>query len=347
MAMMNAAAVTGKNEVRVIGMEKPIPQKNEVLIRIRICALCTWEQRVYAGENKTPYPTVGGHEIAGEIAALGEGVDEREYPIGARVSARVIGCCHKCYYCRRGQENLCVKTGGLRLNGPDVYGLGGLAEYIALDSSAVWLYPDRTPFEQIALTEPVACVVNSLDKGAPRLGDDVVVIGGGVMGMLHLLCSRLAGARVILSEPDAARRAFAQSLGCRDVIDPAGVDAVEAVLKLTEGRGAEVVYDTTALPAIAAQAVRMTGKLGRCVIYSSQHPDAPISISPNWLHSAEPVLTGAVSPSISSFDRAVNLIRKGLVDVTPLISGVYELENAEEAFRAAVRSDTYRILIRM
>ena len=343
--LMKAVAVTGIHDVRLIDIEKPLPRQNEVQVRIRACALCTWEQRIFSGETKTPYPIVGGHEVAGEISAIGEGVDPAAYPIGARVGIRVVKCCHSCYYCRRGKENLCVELNTFRMNGPDVFGMGGLAEYISVDRSAVWMYPDDTPYETISLTEPLACVVNSVGKGHPQFGDDVVVIGGGVMGMLHILCSKLMGTRVILSEPDPIRRGFAKRLGCDIVLDPSNMDAAGAVLDLTEGRGAEVVYNTTAISSVAAQAIKMTGRLGRCVMYSSQHPDSPVGVSPNWLHSSEAVLTGAVSPSIASFDRAVNLLSKGLINVQPLISAVLPFEHAFEAFTEAAKPDTFRIIV--
>ncbi len=343
--LMKAVAVTGIHDVRLIDIKKPLPRRNEVLVRIRACALCTWEQRIFSGETNTPYPMVGGHEVAGEISAIGEDVDPAAYPIGARVGVRVVKCCQSCYYCRRGSENLCVELNTFRMNGPDVYGMGGLAEYISVDRSAVWAYPDGIPFETISLTEPLACVVNSMEKGHPQLGDDVVIIGGGVMGMLHILCSKLMGTRVILSEPDPARREFAKRLGCDIVLDPSGTDAVGAVLDLTQGRGAEVVYNTTAIPSVAAQAIKMTGRFGRCVMYSSQHPDSPVGVSPNWLHSSEAVLTGAVSPSIVSFDRAVNLLSKGLIDVWPLVCAVFPFEQAYEAFIEATKPDTFRIIV--
>lgn len=345
MNLMKAVAVTGIREVRLIDIDKPLPRQNEIQVHIRACALCTWEQRIFSGETKTPYPIVGGHEAAGEISAIGEGVDPAAYPVGARVGVRVVKCCQSCYYCRRGSENLCVELNTFRMNGPDVYGMGGLAEYITVDRSAVWLYPDGTPYETISLTEPLACVVNSVEKGHPHLGDDVVVIGGGIMGMLHILCSKLMGTRVILSEPDPARRIFAKRLGCDIVLDPSVTDPVEAVLSLTEGRGVEVVYNTTAISRVAAQAIKMTGRLGRCVMYSSQHPDSPVDVSPNWLHSSESILTGAVSPSIASFDRAVNLLSKDLIDVRPLISAVFQFEQAYEAFVEATKPDTFRVIV--
>lgn len=345
--MMHAVAVTGDREAKLIWMERPEPKQNEIQIRIRACALCTWEQRVFIREKDTPLPLIGGHEIAGEISALGADVDKSKYPIGAPVTGRVQKACHSCYYCRRNEPTQCVELNTFRLNGPEIYGMGGLSEYICLDRSAVWCYENGIPFEQMALTEPLACVLNSIRRGEPRMGDDAVVIGGGVMGQLHLLCLEKRGVRTILSEPDAARRAFAEAHGCRITIDPARENAVERVFQLTGGRGAETVFNTTAISAVEEDAIRMTGKLGRCVTYSSQHPDSPVLVSPNWLHNSEAVLTGAVNPGIDSFDQAVNLIGKGILSLNDLVSAVYPKERATEAFEEALKPSTYRVIIRL
>ena len=346
-AKMKAVAVTGEREISIITMERPEPKANQIQIRIRACALCTWEQRVFVGEKQVPLPLVGGHEISGEISAIGEGVDPEQYPIGTHVTARVQKSCNSCYYCRRGEPTQCVELNTFWLNGPDVYGMGGLAEYICLDRSAVWCVNNDIPFEQIALTEPLACVLRSIQRAAPKIGDDAVVIGGGVMGQLHLLCLQKMGVRTILSEPIAARREFALAHGCNIVIDPTSEDAVARVLELTDGRGAESVFNTTAISSVAEDAIRMTGKLGTCVTYSSQHPDHPIEVSPNWLHNSESILTGAVNPSVASFDQAVNVLTKGLVDVHDLISAVYPIEESENAFLDAIKSETYRVMINL
>ncbi len=345
--MMQAVAVTGNREAKLIRMERPEPKPNEIQIRIHACTLCTWEQRVFIREKNTPLPLVGGHEIAGEISALGADIDEHIYPIGARVTGRVQKACNSCYYCRRGEPTQCVELNTFRLNGPEVYGMGGLAEYICLDRAAVWLYRSDVPFEQMTLTEPLACVLNSIRRGEPRIGDDAVVIGGGVMGQLHLICLEKMGVRTILSEPDAARRAFAKARGCQITLDPSHEDVVDRVLRLTDGRGAETVFNTTAISKVAEDAIRMTGKLGRCVIYSSQHPDHPVPVSPNWLHSSEAVLTGAVNPSIVAFEQAVNLIGKGILSLGDLVSAVYPKEQATEAFEEALKPNTYRVVIRL
>ena len=345
--MMRAIAITGLNRAEVIRVKRPVPRANEVMIRVRACALCTWEQRVFNGVKKLPLPHVGGHEIAGEIVALGENVDPARFPVGAKAAGRTLIACGTCYYCRRGYHTQCENSGRLRNDGPEYYGNGGLAEYICLEDTAVWCFDTNKDFPELSLAEPLACVLNSMERARPQMGDDAVIIGGGVMGQLNQLLFKKMGLRTILSEPDAARREFALKHGCDVVIDPMAEDPVAKVKQLTGGRGAEVVINTTAVPAVQEQAIAMTGRLGRCVAYSSQHPDRPVPVSPNWLHNTEAVITGAVNPSIRSFEQAVAVLNKNIVDLKDLITGVYPMEQAQQAFEAALRMDTYRIVITM
>lgn len=340
---MNVVAVVDDHKVNVKKVAFPQPKENQILMKVKACGLCTWEQRMFTREAKVPLPFVGGHEVSGEIAALGEGVDEKEFPIGQRITARLKSTCGRCYYCRRGEENLCIGT--VESDQKEIPGPGGLSQYLCVNTSKVYKISEELPYAAATFAEPLGCVLNSIERGRIELGDDVVVLGGGIMGMLHIMCAKLSGARVILSEPDEVRRKIAEELGCDMTINPLETDPIEFVKSLTEGRGAEVVFNTTPISAVAKQAVEMTAPMGRCVMYSSQHPDKPFEISANKIHSTEAIITGAVSPSIRSFNRSVNLLSKGMINPEKLISGSYGYEQAQVAFEAAIRPDTYRIII--
>ena len=135
-------------------------------------------------------------------------------------------------------------------------------------------------------------------------------------------------------------------LGADVCINPLECDAVEKVKELTDGNGAAVVFNTTAVSAVAQQAIHMVAKLGRVVMYSSQHPDKPIEVSPNWLHNSEAVITGAVSPSVRSFRQSVDALSKGLIDPELLVSGSWDKTEAQKAFEAAIDPATFRCIIR-
>ncbi len=343
---MEVLAITDSHRCEVRTVTRPQPGAGEVLIKIDGCALCTYEQRMFTRQAPTPLPVVGGHEIAGEIAGTGSGVSPEEYPVGKKVAVRLISSCGKCYFCRRGEENLCAAISAGKSRQSEIPGSGGLGQYVAVPVGKVWEIPQDLPVEQAVFAEPLACVLNSIEKGQIQLGDDAVVIGGGIMGMLHVMCAKLSGARVTLSEPDPERRRLAEELGCDFTVNPLETDPAVFLKSITKGLGAEAVFNTTPISAVAAQAVSMAAPMGRVVMYSSQHPDHPVEISPNWLHKTETVITGAVSPSIRSFDRAVNLISKGLIDTGKLVSGVFDYRDGTEAFEAAIRPDTFRIVVR-
>jgi len=346
MSKMKAIAITKEKKVEIIEMNKPIPKDNEVLVKVEACGICTWDQRVYVGEKKVPFPLIGGHEVVGIISAVGSNVNPKLFAVGDKAAVRVVRSCHSCYYCRHGMTNMCIELNTLNLNGPEVYGMGGFAEYICVDKSNVWRLDESVSIKSTVLIEPLACVARSYEKGLPNVGDDIIVIGGGPMGLLHVLYGKLCGCRVTLSEPNEQRRKIAKSLGCDFTIDPINEDLETFVKKLTDDRGAEVVFDTTPIPALAEQAMKLVGPNGRCVMYSSMHPNTPIEISPNVFHSTEMVLTGSVSPSIESFDTAVNLISKKIIDPSILITRIYDYHDCTEAFEAAISQDTLRIAIK-
>lgn len=341
---MKVLAITGKETTEVVEVNRPEPSDYEVLVKIDGCAICTWEQRVYAtGKFKMPF--LGGHEVVAHVVKIGNKVHTKEYAVGDCVAVSVINSCGTCFYCRHGEENLCVDSyanlsADLGMNGP-----GGFAQFKIVPPNKLWKLNEDLDWRYGTFAEPLACVCNSVKKAQIGLGDDVVVIGGGIMGMFHMLVSKLRGAHVIMSEIDETRRKLALSLGCDIVFSPLEKDPVAYVKELTGGRGADVVFDTTVLPSVASQAIEMTGKLGRCVMYSSVNPADPIGLDANALHGSEKVITGSVSPSIESFDTAVRLLNKKLISPEKLLYGVFDFEHAKEAFETALRPDTYRVII--
>ncbi|MPW25628.1 zinc-binding dehydrogenase [Alkalibaculum sp. M08DMB] len=342
---MNVVAIIDEKKVEIASVTKPVAKGKKVLINIKACGLCTWEQRAFTRENNMPLPFVGGHEISGVIEEIGDKLDSIQFPIGQKVVARLINVCGKCYYCRNGVENLCVEMNNLEDNEMEIFGTGGLGQYLLVDASQIYIMSHDISFEHATFAEPLACVVNSIDQGKIKFGDDVVIIGGGVMGMMHVILSKLRGAYVIISEPDEARRKLALELGADIAINPLKEDTVQIIKDLTQGRGADVVFNTTPIGAVAQQALEMVGYLGRLVYYSSMHPDNPVEISPNWLHKSQAIITGAVSPSVNSFHQSVQLISKGIVNPEKLISKVYNFNDAQKAFEDAVKPETFRIIV--
>lgn len=344
---MKACVVEKPMDVCVRDIPIPEPKDDEVLLRVTVAGICTNDVRDYKGSKYT-YPRVGGHEYAGVIEKLGKDVDPKAFPIGQKVVNYIIDECGICYNCKHGHENICdsAESGKTFYNEGGMSGYFGFAEYIAVKARHLHVFPQDTPNELAAFTEPLACVINSINKTNIRMGDDVVIIGGGVMGLLHVLCAKRQGARVIVSETSSDRREFALKLGADEVLDPRHEDAVKRVKELTNGRGANVVYNTTAIPAVARQAIDMTAKSGIVNMFSSLHPNEPILVDAGRLHSQEIKVFGTVSPTVLSFSQAVDCIAKGIIDVRPLIEKVYDYQDVKEAMEAAMRPETFKVMLK-
>ena len=342
---IRTVAVTGPRQTGILELETPDLRNGEVLVKVHAVALCTLEQRIFKGEVKMPLPCTGGHEVSGEIAALGEGVNAKKWAVGDRVSVRLLYSCGECYYCRTGRTNMCERSQKKPTREGLLIGPGGLCDYIIVKSSDLFKIPDALTYQEAALTEPLACCVHSVERADLRLGEDVVVIGGGIMGQNHVMLAKRRGCRVIMSEVDEGRRKLAESLGADVTFNPMETDPVEFVKSLTDGRGADCVFNTTAIPSVVPQAIAMVGKGGRMVQYSSMHPDAPVPVSPQQLHNQEIILTGAVSPTGENFFTANRLISSGIIDMKPLIQEEYPFEQAQTAFERAVTPGMFRVII--
>ena len=344
---MQAIILNKPGDFTIKEIETPSIKEDEVLIKIETSGICTNDVRDFKGECNYTYPRIGGHEFCGTIAAMGDAVNKNHYQLGQKVVKYIIEDCKECYYCKHGDANICEEhpRSVVFQNPEGLSGYGGFAEYVVAKAEDLFVYPEETSFEKMAFTEPLACVVNSLERVNIKFGDDVVVIGGGTMGLLHVVLAKLKGARVILSEPMEARRQKALALGCDDVINPMEVDAVEGVKALTEGRGGMIVFNTTAIPAIASQAVEMTAPTGTVVMFSSVHPNDPVPVNMGAVHSFQKTITGAVSPTVSSFHQAVQLIGKGIVDPTEFTEAIIDYKNFGEAIALAMRPDTYKVIL--
>ena len=337
------AVFTEPRHIRFDDIPIPEPGPRQALMRVRACALCTWEQRSYTGEESF-YPLASGHEVAGELAAIHDTAltDAR---IGDRVVASMLSRCGSCESCRRGMDNICDNNRSA-YRGRDVVGPAGLAEYVLVEDYQVYRASDDVPFEELCLAEPLACVIRSVRKAAVERGDRVVVIGAGIMGLLHLMLAKQAGAMVYVSETDAERSALALEMGADGVINAGNDSFVEKVKELTGGYGADVVFCAVSVATTVERALDVVAKGGRVHVYASIHPRGTrISVDPNLFHSKEVVLTGTMSQDRDDMRQAVQMISGRRVDLRPLISRTFPLVQLEEALQAAIRPDTYRVIV--
>ncbi len=339
------AAVTAPGRIEHLRLETPELSGREVLVKVHAVALCTLEQRIFKGEVKMPYPCCGGHEVSGEIAGLGPDVNTKLWKTGDRVAVRLLYSCGECHECRSGRTNMCERSQRKPVRKGLLSGPGGCCNYVIVNSDALFGIPNDLSYEQAALTEPLSCVVHSINRAGIQLADEVVVIGAGIMGQLHVILAKMRGARVISSETDATRRELALKNGADLAFDPSQCNIVEKVREVTGGRGADVVFNTTPFPQVFGQAVAMVARHGTMVQYSSLHPNVPVEVSPQDIHNNEISIIGSISPMVKDFHTANMLLSKHLVNVSALIEEVFPFSEAQTAFEHSVMPGKFRVII--
>jgi L-iditol 2-dehydrogenase len=342
---MTQAVIVGPRQIEYQRNEVPVVHPDQVLVRVRACALCTWEQRVYAGIDSYAFPFVGGHEYAGTVEEIGSAVELPGLKVGDLVSVSALKRCGQCPSCRRGLDNLCDNNSTGREPGKP-WGPGGLGEYVVMRGYQIYkMNPDVTPYEA-ALVEPVSCVLRSIKKAHLIPGDQVVIVGAGIMGLLHLLFAKRQGAHVIVSEPDEVRSKKALELGADEIINPAQVNYVDRVKELTDGRGADHTFMAIGIARAIEDAVRATAKGGGVQVYASVYPKpAMITIDADLFHNREITLTGTVSSDRQDYLRSAEVISNRTIDLRPLISRVFPLAQLADAFATAINKEAYRVLI--
>ena len=343
--MMKTAVFTGVREIEL--HEKPVPAVagNKILVKVDAVALCTYEQRVYTGVNKVSFPYVGGHEVSAHIVALGESVDQNEWHIGDTVVVGNLPQCRNCAYCKSGDSQSCDHFNyELHAEGMPYRGMTGLSEYILASPDWLFHYSGVSALEA-ALIEPTSCVVHSVETADIQLGDTVLVIGAGIMGLLHTAIASKQGARVIVSDVNQERLAIAREVGAAYTVDPSKTVLPEYVRDTTGGMGVQVVFDTVPRASLVQDAFSCVANKGKIVLYSSIHPAEPAPFDPNWVHRKSIQILGTANSNDRDFIRASRLISQGIINVKPFISEVYPAEQVKDAFESAIKADKFRVLV--
>ncbi|MEL7609552.1 MAG: zinc-binding dehydrogenase [Bacillota bacterium] len=336
--------VPGSAQIETVSI--PEPAVGEVLIRVDTCLLCTWEQRLFQNGGGMTLPYIPGHEFSGTIAAVGPDTPTT-FCIGDPVVGKTLDSCGHCEFCYRGEDNQC--TGKPKKRYFDgIMGAGGLAQYLALSVSRVFPIenPDL-PMGLAAFCEPVACCLRSLERANIEMGEDVVIVGAGIMGQLHQLLAKKRGARTIVVDLDQSRLDQAKKAGADIVLNPSDGDPIARILELTHGHGAQVVFFTLPSTKLAQDYIEALGKLGRMIYYGSFHPANDMAVNPNKIHYSEKVITGAYSPTTRSFYQAARILSNGIIDVKPFLSELYPISEANTAFARAMSPETFRVGIEL
>lgn len=319
---MKAAVFYEKNDLRIEEIPMPKAGKGEVVLKVMACGICGTDVHIFHGDEgaaPTPRGTVLGHEFAGIVTEVGDGV--RSVKVGDRVCVDPNKLCGDCYYCKSGIGHFCEHMIGI---GTTVH--GGFAEYCAVPESQVYPIAPETSYVAAAMTEPLACCVHGIDMCDIKQGDTVLVIGGGMIGMLMLSLAKNAGAgKLILLEPVEEKRRLAEKLGADLTIDPVHENAAEVLAKNGIARVSTVI-ECVGKPATMADAISLAGQKSTVMLFGLTAPQETLSIKPFEIFKKEITLRASfINPYTQS--RALSLIDGGKVDVEKMI---YSCERLEE-----------------
>jgi L-iditol 2-dehydrogenase len=228
-----------------------------------------------------------------------------------------------------------------------MWGPGGFSEYMTVKNYEVFKVSGNVDPAVATLAEPIACVIRSVERGALEIGDSALVIGGGVMGLIHTILAKKQGNRVFLSEPDAMRRKMAEQLGADIVIDPTKDNVAEIVRKHTEGRGCEAVFFTAGGVSAIQTGISSLVKNGRMVIYGATGSEHELILDPAVFHYDEIYLTGVTKHTKDSFRKAAVMLSGNSELFAGLISERYPFSDIRHAFERSELMDTFRVVLDM
>lgn len=327
---MMAAVLYGKENLRVEPVAVPKIGTGDLLVRVKAALTCGTDVKVflrgYHARMIVP-PAVFGHELAGDVVEVGEGVTK--FACGQRVVAANSAPCHDCYYCQRGLENLCENL---------LFNNGAYAEYIRIPARIVekntYAIPSHVGYQDAALAEPLACVLRGIEETGIQPGNSVAVIGLGPIGQMFVRMAKLAGARVIALGRRQSQLDRAAKLGADEVIEvvePA--DAVSAVRALTGGRGAEVAIEAVGTPVTWEMAAHMLRRGGTVNFFGGCPSDARVTLETSLLHYSEITCKASFHHTPGHIQRALQVISEGSVTARDFVKGQEPLQNMLEVMR--------------
>lgn len=332
---MKALIFEGPNNLEVKEVPIPALQDGDLLVKVSACLICGTDIRIYRGKKTKDVriPSILGHEFSGvieEINGKAEG-----FKIGDAVSIAPVLPCLTCYNCKHGQENVCLNRTAFGYEYD-----GAFAEYVrvpaaAIKSGNVYHAPAGADLDNIALAEPLACCINGQGNSPIKLGDTVVIMGAGPIGLMHMILAKQSGAKVIVSEPSEQRRNKALSLGADLTVDPTSENLQSIVMDLTEGVGADVIILAIGITSLINQAIDLVRKRGYVNLFAGFSAGDMPPIDVNKIHYKELRITGTSASSRKDHETALKLITNKIIDPSKIVTHKYSLSQALEAFKAA------------
>jgi len=345
---MKAAVLEGIGRLVVKEVEKPVCPDEGILMRVRACAICGSDLRLFRkADRRLTFPQIIGHEIAGEVVEVGCKIND--FKVGDRVAAAPGPTCGKCFYCKRGLETQCIDMIHVGYDWP-----GGFAEYhsppaVSLRRNFINRIPDNLSFEEASLAEPLACCINGQELSKVGKGDTVAVIGAGPAGCMHVELARLRGAeKVFLVQRSPERLEMAREIVRADAfICSRKEDFAERILQETDGCGVDVVIVACASKEAQEKSLKIIKGRGRINFFGGlSADDSMITIDANTVHYKECFIHGSQSSTPAQNIKALELISEGKIKAKDFISHMFGLSEAGKALKTAESREGLKVVVR-
>jgi len=327
---MIAAVLYGKENLQIESVSVPKIEKGDVLVRVQAALTCGTDVKVfrrgYHARMIVP-PALFGHELAGDIVAMG--ADVHGFSVGQRVVAANSAPCLECFYCRRGSENLCEDL---------LFNNGAYAEYIRIPARIVernmYEMPAHVSYQDAALVEPLACVLRGLDETSIRAGDTLAVIGLGPIGLMFVRLAKAYGARVIAIGRRQTQLDRAERMGADELLLSGEPDATVARVKnLTGERGADIAIEAVGHPDAWETAVRLLRRGGIVNFFGGCPNDSRISLDTSLLHYSEITCKASFHHTPAHIRKALDFVSRGVISARDFVNRVEPLSNLLEVMR--------------
>ena len=343
---MKAGVLKGIEDLSITEVDKPEPREGEVLIEVKACAICGTDIKVYHyGHKLIRFPRITGHEVSGIIVEKGKKIEN--WKVGERVMISPVIPCGSCFYCQRGWQSMCNDLTAIGYQYD-----GGFAQFMIVPekgvrNGCVHKIPEGLSFEEAALAEPLACVINGQELSKIRLGDIVLIIGSGPIGCLHTELARLNGASlVILADLEEERLRLAQFTGADFFINCSVENLKERVGEITEGHMADRVIVAAGSGKAQEDSLPLVAKMGSINFFGGLPKKSPnITFNSNLLHYGEFFVVGTHGSTPYHNEIALSLISGGKIKIKKYISRRFPLKNLLEGLKLAEERKSLKIII--
>ncbi len=336
-------AVLLKNTGRV-AVEELVPprlERGDILVEMKVCGLCGTDVEKMHGQYTASKPVLG-HEAAGVVADVGEGADD--FKVGDRIFPHHHTPCYNCHFCRQGSETMCTEYRSSNLDP------GGFSEYFRVPSwnirqGGVLKLAEDVSFEEASFIEPIGCCIRGLSRCRVSEGDSVLVVGAGPMGLTHLQLLKDIGAKVLVSDINKMRLAFAEDQGAYGIYAAGDVDVPSSVRGDTGGRGVDVAMVASGSPKAIVQALKAVRKGGTVCLFGVPIVGSVLDYDFSDIFNSEVSIISSYGATEAETKAALKMIEERKVNPASLITHRFRLEEFEDAVETAMRGDGMKIII--